>query len=278
MDSEAGGSVPSCATINLLMMKRKTFIILMTAGVLLCSCSVKEDRTPCPCWLDVFFDAFPKEGVSLAGYGSQRIFSDELDEKPYTGYREYEVQRTFISVSAYRMLEGIDGRSGSALIEKGNQADSLYAHLSSVNCTGEFAVDTVRLHKQFATVYLTFENTEGITVSYTPVITGNVCGMDLKTLRPLEGEFEYEPSEAGPLFYTFRIPRQKDSSLQMELYDSNDGSFIDTVDLGRLIVNSGYDWNARDLKDIVVTVDFAKVEMEIHVSEWGSEDIYDVTI
>lgn len=259
-------------------MKRKQIIFFLLAGVLLSSCSIKEDRSPCPCWLDVFFDVFPAEGVSISAYDSHELFDHKINVEPESGFEEYEVPRTFVSLCAYRRLSGVNASSGKVIISKGNQSDSLYSHLSRVNCTGEFAEDTVKLHKQFATVYLTFENAEGASDAYLPKIKGKVCGLDLTSLDPINGDFEYMPDEPDNLIYQFRLPRQKDSSIQMELYKKSDGSFADTIELGRLIENSGYDWTAVDLKDIVVTVDFAKVEMEISVREWASEDIYDITI
>lgn len=254
-------------------------LLVLSAISILSSCSIKEDRSPCPCWLDIFFSSFPKEGVVLAGYTSDRVFHEIVAEGDFVDFVEYTVPRVMLGVSAYRTNPSITPNGKMVLIQKGNQADSLYAHLSYVDCRGEFAIDTVCLHKQFATVYLSFENSEGESVdTYDVIVKGKVNGMDLTTLRPIEGEYEFCPQIEGNNLYIFRLPRQKDDTLAIELYRKDNGEYVDTIDAGSLIARSGFDWNASDLQDIVICVDFAKVEIEVNVHEWDSEEIYDVTI
>lgn len=253
--------------------------IAVLGTVILSSCSIKEDRSPCPCWLDIFFNGFPHEGVVIAGYSSDKVLHDMVSEDEFTDFVEYSVPRTLLSVSAFRVNPAISLDGKMVKIKKGDQADSLYAHQSYVDCRGECAVDTVTLHKQFATVYLTFENSEGESVnSYDVVVRGNVSGIDITTLQPAEGEFEFKPKGNADGLYVFRLPRQKDSSIAIDLYRTDNGEFIDTIDAGTLIERSGYDWRARDLQDIVINVDFAKMGIDVSVRSWDSEEIYEVTI
>lgn len=245
----------------------------------LCSCSIKEDRSPCPCWLQVFFDRFPDSGVVLTGYTTENIFGESVGKDDFEDFVELTVPRTLLSVSSYRRTPGITHSGRKITISRGCQADSLYAHQAYVDCSGENAVDTVSFHKQFATVYLTFENSEGETLAkYDVLVKGGVNGMDLATLEPIEGEFEFKPEEREDNFFVFRIPRQNDDSLSLELYDKSDGEFVDAIGAGLLIRNSGFDWRAKDLKDIVINVDFAKMNLEVSVREWDAQEIYDITI
>lgn len=258
-------------------MKRKILIPLLTAGIILCSCSVKEDRSPCPCWLQVTYLDSPDIERSLSGFSSEKLFSTEVKSREV--FVEVTVPRTFVTVSSYRKMPGISLCGNSILIEKGRQADSLYAHCASVDCRGEDAVDTVRHHKQFSTVYLTFENTqEELMGRYGIRVKGDVCGMDITSLCPVDGEFEFVPGEISEGTYRFRVPRQKDDSIVFELISREDGEVVDTIAAGILIKDMGFDWKARDLNDIVMTIDFSKVTLEVSVREWDSHEIYDVTI
>ena len=255
-------------------------IALLLAVVLTaCACSVKEDRAECPCWLKVYIDPFPGGGAVVSAYDSGLIFSSALGREDWSGYYEATVPREFVGVTCHNVLEGHKDSGSLYRIVTGNQADSLYAHHAMVDCTGEGAEDHARLHKQFATVYMTFENEGGEErCPYDVRISGNVNGMDMTTLSPHGGEFEYAPEELQPMFYQFRLPRQKDSSLSLCLYNKEDGELLDSLPLGEYIRTSGFDWNAEDLNDIVINVDFAKIGLEVNVQEWNAMEVYDVTI
>ena len=246
--------------------------VMMMAG----SCSIKEDRTVCPCWLKVILEPFPESGAVISAYGDRPLFSKMVMEEDYEGCYEAQVPRSFIGVTCFMHKEALSQKDGAVLIGKGEQADSLYAHHAVVDCTGEDAIDRATLHKQFATVYMTLGQEK--VLPYDVVIRGDVDGMDMYAFRPHEGAFEYRAKESAPAFFQFRIPRQKDASLTLELYRREDGVLADTLPLGQYIIDSGFDWEAESLEDIEIVVDFSKMEAQIRVSEWDADKVYDVTI
>lgn len=249
--------------------------VLLAAG----SCSVKEERSECPCWLKVFIEPFPHEGAVVSAYATQQVFSARVDKESYEGCYEATVPRALLEVSCHNRPSSMLAKGSLVTIAKGDQSDSLYAHHAMVDCTGEEAVDRAKLCKQFATVYMTFENPGNAkTCPYDVRISGKVDGMDMASFSPHEGAFEYAPAETQPLFYQFRIPRQKDSTLSLDLYSKEDGSFVDSLPLGMYIKESGFDWQAESLEDIVIKVNFAKIEISVKVSEWDADKVYEVTI
>lgn len=261
----------------------KQFLAHITAMaaviVMACACSIKEDRTPCPCWLKVFIDPFPANGAVVSGFSSSMVFSESVGKKEYEGYYETTVPRTFLGVTCVSEAPSVDRAKGLALIPIGQQSDSLYAHHATVDCTGEDAEDHARLHKQFATVYMTFENSgDGSKCPYDVTVRGTVDGMNMNPFAPHEGDFEFSPEELQPMFFQYRIPRQKDASLVLELRNKDDGSIADTLPLGQQILDSGFDWGKESLEDIVITVNLGKIGIEVKVSEWKADKVYDVTI
>ena len=261
-------------------MKRIIQTLIVLPGLLLAAtgCSIKEERSECPCWLDVFFEEFPEEGLVLSAWNGSRLFQDEIAGEDFSDFYEKEVKKGLVSLSAYRCKDSLTEKDGSLVIPIGSQADSLYAHLSWVECYGEFACDTVRLHKQFATVHLTLENSSGQAYPYWVEVVGNINGMNTRTLSPAEGEFDFIPELSENQDCSFRLPRQKDGSLSLLIYKKEDNSFVDCLALGELICASGYDWAAEDLSDIDITIDFAKVGIQISIRGWDSEYIYEITI
>ena len=76
--------------------------------------------------------------------------------------------------------------------------------------------------------------------------------------------------------YAFRVPRQKDESLRLEL--SNNGSPVETIDLGYLIAKTGFDWKAESLGDIAILCDLPAHTFTITVKDWDGPVIFNITI
>ena len=110
-------------------MRRWILIGLLGLGAL-ASCSVKEDRSDCPCWLTVEAD----KAISLsAWFGSHQI----LDNHP-GGLVEHTVPRGLVEIVASH---------GEFKVMEGHQMDSLFAQRALVDTDGETAGYTVHLHK-----------------------------------------------------------------------------------------------------------------------------------
>ena len=251
----------------------------MTAA-LLSSCSIKEDRTDCPCWLQVRPEPFPRKGAVISAQdGSAVLFRQTL-------FREDVPDGTFVravgkgihTVTCRTRIPGRDDNAGAVLIPLGEQADSLYAHTATVDCTGETALDVAELHKQFATVHMLFvSDSPEKTCPYWILVRGNVDGMDTSTLVPHEGAFEYRPAEVSPMYFQFRVPRQKDSSLEMDLHAKEDGRYLDTVHIGSLIEQTGFNWGAESLEDIMIRIDIGRADFSVEISEWqAGADIHEI--
>ena len=123
---------------------RRVIILGILGLVALGSCSVKEDRSDCPCWLTVRA-SYPNELVS-AWYGTQPIFQDEDGQQV-----DRKVPRGDVDVVASR---------GRFTVPLGEQMAELFASVSHVDTRAEELEVIPHLHKQFATVYLEFQDTD----------------------------------------------------------------------------------------------------------------------
>ena len=72
------------------------------------------------------------------------------------------------------------------------------------------------------------------------------------------------------------VPRQSDDSLRLEL--SDDTGVIRVLALGEYISASGYDWMAKNLEDLTVSLDYSLTGMTIVVEGWDNEYHFDVVI
>ncbi len=242
------------------MMKRWFILGVLGLGVL-ASCSVKENRGDCPCWLTVRA-SFPNELVS-AWYGLQPVFED-LDGQQV----DRQVPRGTVDVVASR---------GKFIAQEGDQMNELFASLTQVDTQCEEAEVILYLHKQFARVSLEFIGAEDGRTGHIMQVQGHVKGADKHTLQPIEGTFRCTPDEPEEGGYEVRVPRQKDDSLTLLQYDL-DGRELDPIPLGYLIKKAGFDWTQESLGDVAIRADMPTMTFHITVLQWEGPITMTVTI
>lgn len=244
-------------------------------------CSVKEDRVPCPAYLNVSFadrETIVKN-VGMLGYTRSEVFREDINVAEYNPYWVKAVRKGIITLSAYYGMDGASASGHQVTIPVGSQCDSLYAFHEDVDCTGDMAYADVTLHKQFCTVFLDLNKPltgQNSLNHYHLLVEGNTCGFDLLNFKPVEGSFRIEPrAEQGERVVRFRIPRQMDDSMKVTItYLTDDGEDIpmEKFPLGEYIARMGYNWKAEDLQDIYVKVDIVAGFITVSVDGW--EDGY----
>ena len=285
-------------------MNRILFVMWMAGMLLLSSCSVKEDRSGCPCWMTV-------EMPDMVGHDGAQVDNDDCvvlrlrgnsdeDEVDYS-YQvtesvrvdaevlEYEVPRGSVGVSVIEMpdrvgYDGIVGHDGDEVrIPVGEQMDSLYGYFRMFYTRCESVLCDVELHKEFCTVSFTLGD-EGYVSPYDLEVWGNVAGVSAWDLMPLEGDFRFAPSPEDGV-YRVRVPRQLDASLELVMLEmpdqaGHDGerAVVDRLPLGEYIARSGYDWAAEDLADVHIALDMEKQQVMITVSDWDGVVVMDIVI
>ena len=278
----------------------------------LSSCSIKEDRDGCPCWMTVeMSDLVGQDGRSPVGAGDDgcvvlrlRGNSDE-DAVDYeyqvteavrvdVGALEYEVPRGSVGVSAVAFGNETPGRAGydgksagydgdEIRVPVGEQMDSLYGFFKMYHTRCESVLCDVELHKEFCTVSFTLGE-DGYTSPYHIEVWGNVAGVSVWDLMPVLGEFRYAPMQENGV-YQVRVPRQVDNSLELVMLEipdqvGYDGErvVVDRLPLGEYIARSGYDWTAEDLDDVNVALDLEMQQVMITVSGWDGVVVMDIVI
>ena len=315
------------------VMNRLLFVMWMAGMLFLSSCSIKEDRDRCPCWITVDLsdvaesrwkspevqsniehqDATksPESRSNVAENVILRLRgnSDE-DEVDYAfkmtetvntevGALEYEVPRGSIGVSVIEMPDRVGhdviaGYDGNEIrIPVGEQMDSLYGFFKMYHTRCESVLCDVDLHKEFCTVSFTLGK-DGYTSPYDIEVWGNVAGVSVWDLMPVQGDFRYAPVQKNGV-YQVRVPRQEDNSLELVMVempnqvgrgrrspvgagDDGERTVVDRLPLGEYIARSGYDWTAEDLADVNVALDLEMQQVMITVSGWDGVVVMDIVI
>lgn len=252
----------------------RLFLTGMAFAAVLSSCSLKEDRYPCPCYLNVSFEEKEslRDTVSLLGWNSAELFSDAILAGDYDPYWVKAVRKGIFNFSVSRGAAPSD-RNGHFIEAKfGSQSDSLYAFHDEIVAEGDMVYSKVRFHKQFCTVFLDIMKNGEQMKDFGFLVTGNTCGFDLLDFSPVSGPFSYDfRGIYGERTVSFRIPRQIDESMVLTIYRyDSEGvpEHMGNFPLGKYIVKTGYDWSEVDLQDVYVTVDLAIGQVIIAVDGW----------
>lgn len=241
-------------------MRRIRCFAMLSMTILLASCSVKEDRSDCPCWITVTAN---NTTILSAWYGSQKILDNHSG-----GLVDHTVPRGIVDLVA---------SEGSFTATEGQQMGELFAQLQHLDTDGEFAYTGIELKKQFAVVSIDFKDEEDGRTGYDLMVSGTIAGVNAHTLEPVEGRFSCIP---GPVSegrgYAFRAPRQKDESLTLLL--QAEGETVDTIPLGELIRKAGFDWKRESLGDVSILCDLPAHTFTITVKEWEGPVAFEITI
>ena len=260
---------------NLLDMKALRFILpALLAAALSSSCSVKEDRSPCPCLLDIRLGDSGSHADRLAisaWNGSGRIFLDRIDIEQYPESYQKKVSKGFLNVCAYGGVRNMSLKGSVLTIPEGSPCDPVWAYCGpEIDATGETAEDLVTLHKQHAVVHVRLDSLAMQAGGTALRATGGVNGFDITTFTPVRGSFHCFATLDEDFHYTFCVPRQLDDSLELEVYLG--GVLSRTVKIGDLIANAGYSWTKEDLDDIYISLGvLTSCTVTISVNGWDTE-------
>jgi len=242
------------------------------------ACSIKEKRCDCPCYLLVDFSEVDRNAVDsvvLDVHASDGfLYHAVVDTSSYGKEIVIEVPRKEISVCAVADDRELFLPGSGILIPQGEDCPPIYMHHASVDARRDSAVDTVRLHKSYCAVTVTMLSSD-VEEALGFRICGNVCGYD-KEGSSLGGDFVSAGLTLPDGSHVVNVPRQYDSSLRLSILDAD--SVVREFALGEYLAKGGYDWEAEDLEDVDVTVDFALATVSVKVENWETRYVYDVEI
>ncbi len=271
--------------------------LLVLAAACLCTLSCRslifEDRLECPSFL--FFDvtnagAFnPYDRVystvyrhpSGDLYGSGEASLRDIQDHVFY----FEVRKTE-AVKGYGVLgmdQCVEQKGSEWVAPIGSQFDSLFRFSYLATVEPESFTVPVEMVKEFSRVTVQFVGIEtfesaGGRFPFDVVVKGGTCGVDALTGIPVRGPFEFRPEESSIGRFEFRLPRQADQDLRLELYGreglhSQTGHFT-TFDLFSILKeDGGINWQERNLPDVYIEIDYQETTVQVLISPWVTEDL-----
>ena len=241
------------------------------------ACSVKEDRGVCPCRLMLDFsenDTVLVRSVELLLSASEGFgIADTLQCQEFDEEYEVFVPCGNVNVLAWYGAEGCVTEEDGLRIPYGEDCPEVYMSFFNVEVLGEVFRSAVLLKKNHCRATLYVQSEEGF--PYRLVVRGDVGGYDSDG-APSEGEFMCELDLNDDLAGWVNLPRQRNDSLCLEVWEGDE--MLKVFTLGRYISAVGYDWSADDLDDITLSLDYAHNVIGISIGEWDEEHHFNISI
>lgn len=247
-------------------------ILCFISVLLLWSCSVKENRSYCPCELLVYAE----EPLKTDGSVLVSVIQDgEVVKQGMMGREDFEsgncrltVPRRPSQVTVFTGIKDMNAVSGRLLnIRFEHQCDEVYSCSDEALLESDSYECPVIPHKNYARLFLTII---GLPEGATMAVSGNVKGYDILSLDPCKGLFQCSPDkEQEGQEFLVRLPRQIDDGLSMDVLKND--SLFRSVPIGTMIAATGYSYDDPDLLDISLTVDLSKSYVFVTVAGWETE-------
>lgn len=252
-------------------------LVLVAVLFTVTGCSVKEDRTACPCRLILDFSQVDTAVVNYAhvniAQNAGTVEDIRMSPLEYFPLCSFSVPRYELYVNIYSGIEDCLLQGEGILIPYGDDCPLVYMHSEVINASSDNIRRTVDMDKNHCVLSINLEKDDDL--DYGLCVKGNVNGYGLDG-NPRKGDFSYVPDKKSDGGYEAVVPRQTDSSLILEIDDGS--NIIKSFALGEYIIAGGYDWDADNLDDISVSIDWALTHVHFTVQGWDWVEEYEIII
>lgn len=251
-------------------------LFAIALGAAFTSC-VKERRGECPCRLLLDLSALdtvlsPSARINVIGPDGF-MYDELLDAESYAEEVLVMVPKGECRLCVYSGERGMADPEAGLPIPYGTECPPVYMNSSYLDTDCEVLRKGVLLRKNHCRLSVVIEDPDHFPFGL--AIRGCVAGYGTDGV-PLNGAFFYEVKSVHDGNWTVSVPRQTDNSMMLEVGDGT--AVLKTFALGEYIHASGYDWNAADLKDITVGIDYTRTKLTVSVRGWDEVYEFDVVI
>lgn len=183
-------------------------------------------------------------------------------------------------------IAGFDGaliRGGSeVVVDDGKDFVPLFRFQFRTPAREEHVLIPVELSKDYCAITLQFTHTDSFSAQqgafpFYLIIRSNTVGIDGLSGIPVRGDFHYRPQEEQEGVFRVLVPRQADRTLALEIW-AKEGQYVEegmvgSYNLWTFIQDNceGFSWEARDLPDLYIEIDFTESKLAVTLQPWISE-------
>ena len=258
------------------MKSYRSFLICLIL-VLACACSVKEDRSVCPMYLNLNFDRQIYDDVlhdSFVNVSARNTyFSQSINIRHYESIGlDIQVPRGTVRASAAFGHEGFNCSGDSLIAKKGCEISPLFLWTEKIVSHDDLYYAEVLPRKQFCRMNIVIVGLmPGEDFEYGLRLRADCNALSVYSAKALEGNYTVFASRKNASGYEILIPRQKEHALLLELVEHDEAVVV--LDLGAYMKDCGYDWSEPDLDDLMVIVDYTALTLSLEIQEWNNDRI-----
>lgn len=247
--------------------------------IVLCSCSVKEDRSLCPCYVDMIVDEFVRDGFSSGTVAFSSEGFNLREDIALAGYvpggYTAAVPRRVVKAACVCGLDRSRISGNCICVPFGEASDPIMSYGGSFIPQGDEYVLNAVPHKQFCRMDFQMENPME-DFPYVFRVRSDCSGLDIFALDPVRGNFSavVYPDSLGA-YRSLLLRQSVEAELYLDVLLPSDGPELGlqyTVNLSDALSSAGYDWTKEDLDDICLNVDYAHAEVSVEISEWEGNE------
>ncbi len=251
--------------------------VLVIALSLVCpvACSVKADRAECPLLLHLSVDGGDEDNMLayLVREGEPPCLLGSLTRMDGRAECDFEIPRGKSALAVFSGIHSCSVEESGVVADSIGTMDDVFAFSADLDSDSELICCRGTLHRQTAFLHLRVVESSEKDYPFEIGLRSNSLGISFEGLAPISGDFLCRIHPLIGEDYRVCLPRQRDDSLVMEFFEKTKATAVDSIPLGELIAESGYDWTAVDLGDIFVDIDFRDISVSVNVLPWDQNDI-----
>lgn len=247
----------------------------------LCCCSIKEDRTECPCFVDVLLyrqseTFFPQNKAWGSVWDDNDAHVKDLVFRPVIGNDGFESLTIRKNPSTTAIVSNYEQTNNRITVPSGQEMVNLYVAHRTADCTGEMAlIEISAFEKKYVNV--TFQLKEEA-MEYKDIITVTIDapynGLSIPSLSPHQGNFGCASGFGDEGVITLRIPPQGGPGMKLGVRCGNNPPII--VDLYRLMLEAGFEWKNENLDDFKTELGLNTITELIEIQDWEIIEIENI--
>ena len=260
----------------------KTLLVIQMVSILLGSCSIKEDRTVCPCILNLDY-SLVRSDERVHDADNEHLYlmvppqvAVPVNLGEYPQGQSMVISRKDALLSCYLGYSADRISGGRLVIPQGKDSDCFYSYHENLFIgpdTEEVSV-TPRLCGEFTRVVVCFKDNDSATSEMSLQVHSTTNGLDLSTGRPTEGEFSCAMAPCDKESFAFNMPRQGGRDISIDVLCASDLQPLYTIDLAGNLDKASYDWNAESLPPLVIiNIDRQNILIDVQIIDWD-EAVY----
>lgn len=253
------------------------------------SCSVKEDRSPCPCYLNLNIDQAVndpdyEEGLVTVMTHENMICQERVRLSDYEGAGyDVVVPRKLINAMVAVGHEDLWWKSDTLSAATNLEWGPVRLAGESDLCDADDKRFVMQFHKEYCRMNFILVGVVDVdSYPFDIRIRANCNALRLRDRKPVRGRYTAYAVPSNTAMYSVLVPRQEDSEMLVDLllhkesHEYTVDDYVATIEVGSIMARQGYNWDKIDLDDIYVNIDVLKATCSIGIVPWDEITVEEV--